>query len=735
MRKQTVLVLGVIAAALLAFIVFFERNTLSTREVEARRGRVLERFVRSRATQLELTRGDDTITMVRDREEDETLSTFDVGTWRITAPIAVAAETDSVDSLLTALEYLEARRTLSDISSEDRQHFGLDAPRATLRFTVANETTTLLVGADADGQGGLYVALEGDARAFLVGQDFFEAVDHGIDHFRSKELFGDFAAPEARGIHLVNHELDATLERSGGRWFVRAPFDALARTQNVDPLIDTFLRVRAARFLAETADDASRARFGVGDAAQRLEITRRAPVGDAELPSVGMRVGGACPEHADELVVAVDRGPIVCVRSRDLTSLDVALDALRERRLFVSQDDQVDRLEFADVPEPFDVRRVDSDWKLRRGGADSEADASAVADYMQLTRGAEADSYEPATEASLASHGLAGTHPVVRLHRTSEDYVEEVHVGSLDTVGVWVRRGDEAVITHFTGPVAEALIARPTYFASRTLVDRATDRVASVEITRGAVVERIARTDTGGYRIEAPAGLNADANSTDALARSIATLHALRWVSESAEPSQGLDAPRVVVHAMIDADAAAEGDPSRPLDVTFEIGAPTEGGAFARRRGEPAVFVLATEFVDQVVRPLVDRDVIALPTTEVTGIVYERDGARVELTKTADGSWSVGGGPANGEAVQALIDRLGSLRGRPHAYGATAPFVSPGLRVTLRRDAGDAVLEVGELGLDGEGAWYHARRPSNGIDVELSRETVDALRAFEATPR
>ena len=59
MTKRTVIVLAVLNAALLAFILIYERGTLATSDTAGRGDRVLRTFVRDRVDQVELVRGDD----------------------------------------------------------------------------------------------------------------------------------------------------------------------------------------------------------------------------------------------------------------------------------------------------------------------------------------------------------------------------------------------------------------------------------------------------------------------------------------------------------------------------------------------------------------------------------------------------------------------------------------------------------------------------------------------------
>ena len=232
MDKRITIALAVIAAAMAAFIAFYESGLLSTGELEGRRGRVLERFVRPRVTDVTLVRTQDgeetTITLHREREED--LEAFELGHWTMTAPIVGDADQEAVDGFLSALEWLEARRTLSDVSAEDRRTFGLAEPRATIRFTVAGEEVSLRVGGEEPRGEGVYVeSSDREGQAFVVGSDFLEAIQHDVAHFRRKELFSGVRSADASAIELTNATTEARLERAEGRWWVRAPWEGIAR--------------------------------------------------------------------------------------------------------------------------------------------------------------------------------------------------------------------------------------------------------------------------------------------------------------------------------------------------------------------------------------------------------------------------------------------------------------------------------------------------------------------------
>ena len=57
---RTTVLLGVIAVIMAAFILFFERDTITSRDLEKRKGHLLQQFVRERVEKLEIERDGET---------------------------------------------------------------------------------------------------------------------------------------------------------------------------------------------------------------------------------------------------------------------------------------------------------------------------------------------------------------------------------------------------------------------------------------------------------------------------------------------------------------------------------------------------------------------------------------------------------------------------------------------------------------------------------------------------
>lgn len=765
MSKHATFVLAAITAVLLAFIVFYEQNTLSSGELESRRGQVLDRLIRSRVHGITLRRaGDVVVTLVRDQEIEETLDTFDVGTWRLTAPVTGAADADAIDSLLLACEGLSARRTLEGVGADDRTRFGLDEPRLELTLEVADETQVVRVGADDEQLGATYVEVVGTGRVHLVGRDFFEALDQQTDHFRSKELFPELATRDVTALGVETRGEDGAMARAElsfteQRWVASAPFTGWARKSTIDALFDALVDARVARFAGDGGEAL------VATPAARVEVTMRErdPEGreTGRLAHTTFVVGAACPaaagaegeEAVDLVAVRVDDGPIACVAAAAIQAVMTAPSTLRETRLVAVTEDQVERMLLAtrgETTREIELVRDGAEWQLREGESTRAADEAAVAEYLRALRAQEAESFEPATDEALAARGLATPAARVRLHRSDvEDLVETIDVGAEDTVGVWVRRSGESVIARYVGAAAELLASSSLRFRAREIVTREPDDVLSLTISRGGVEERLA-TENGAWRVEAPHALAADRIATRDLVRALATLSAARWESESASPAHGLATPRIRVHLALREGTVASDDgedehdhegeeeddepdagPPQPLPTAFDlrVGAATEGGAFAQVDGEPEVFVLAAEIVEALARPLVDREIVALDASAATQIRIVTATGTVAIDRVA-GVWMNGSAPAAPDATERFVERLRSLRARTvAAYDPPAPS-SAVLTVEVTGPSGVRRLEIGTITGEGEAATAPARLSDVPVEFLLSAETVTALAGY-----
>lgn len=744
------MVLGGIAIAMLAYILVFERGSLTTGELESRRGRVIETFVRAHVTRMEITAGETHVVLTRAEEQgEETLDTFGVGDWSMEAPVHADAEGESVDGLMSTLEWLDARRTIEGIGQDDRERFGMEHPQATVSFTVAGESHTVRVGGEDPRGEGLYVTIDEGDTAWIVGRDLLEALQHDADHYRSKTLFPHFRERDARVLELSHDTSHVRVERDGadghaGPWRLTQPVEALPRATAVDALIHFAVHARATRFLSEEPGSE------LGTPSRELRIERVAAPDDAaedesDRSPLRIRVLGGCPDHEDELTAVVNDGPVVCILASDVAPLDLAADNAREPRIVAIADDRVESITLAHGEAAFTVMRSERGFRVQVPGAEPvDADDQAVGDLMEALRGEEAQEWVGATDELLAQHGFTTPTAVLTIERTDDGPAEVVTLGALDAAGVWARRGDERQLGRFSPRVRELFLSDPVAFRRRGLVEREADDATEVRITRGTATETVVHRDDG-WHVTEPAELVADDGSVRDVARAMGGLTALRFVAPHAAPEHGLDHPRYAVsvhfaapdeHEHGDAEDDEEDDESSddgPIDVVLHVGAATEGGAFATFGDDPAVLVVGATLVEMLGRPLASRDLLAVPTGDVSAVTIRAPGSTVSIHESGDG-WATDVGPAASGPATAMLDRLASLHAiGVEPYGTAMPAALITIEASHRAEGSSVTrIEIGPV-VEGSDPPYRLAR-IGGVAAVFRIQDADATAFAEYRP-
>lgn len=717
--KRTTLVLSVLAGLLLAFILVFERGSLSTTDVARRSAHVLPRFVRERVTRVELVRGQKPpMVLERAPAEDD----GELGGWRLAAPVEADADEDAVESFLGALEWLMPSRALSGLDDADRVRFGLAEPRFVVRFRVASELVTLRVGGPSSQPEGVYVAVEGQDQAFVVGGDFLESIDHELSHFRDKDLFArDFFSTDARRVRLVVEGRAMEFEKEGPTWMVREPVRGIANAGALDRALRVTRELRALRFEAEQASEL--ARFGLDRPWRELVVTR--PEEARGTREARLRVGDVCGEHTEERYALVgDRGPVVCVLASAVAGLELSAEDAREPRLLAIGPDLVERISVAGVGPRLELTREEEGWRLTAGpGAPAMADAGAVNEWLRQLREQRALGFEPLE--GEPGRGIGSPAATLTLSTVGGGADLVVRLGEASAEGVWVRRGDEAALGRFEASVGELLRPGALRFRERALVRREPADARRVVVRRGEVEERAVRGDAGAWQLEAPLRAEADRVVVRELARQVGELRAARFVATAAAPEHGLEPPR----ARVEVTFQPEGE--EPSAVAVELGAASAEGVHARLEGQELVFEIEHGVADALDVALVSRDLLSVDLSPVDSIRIDRDGEPVADLRREGLRWlTAEGAPAHEERTRDLLERLAGLRAEGvlrYGRGADAGLGldPPSTRITLGQPSGPITLDIGE---DQEG-----NAPVRGSQADVVyRFRSDLVRVFRS---
>jgi hypothetical protein len=730
------IVLGVIAALLLGYILIFERGTVGTRELEHRQGSVLPELIRDRVTKLEVQRQGATTVLERNLEgiDEEAL-------WKVKAPYQAEADQDAVDTLLGDLEWLHPKRTLRDVSAADQKKFGVTTPRFRAWFTVGTQRITVRVGNETPQHDGVYVSTEEQGTVYVVGKDLIDALGQPPEHYHTKTLHEGVLVTTARkvqardaaGVRIATRDRD-------GLWRIAEPSaskDMLAASAEITGLIEAADQLKATRYV--TSEKGALARYGLEPAQLDVSIEKRGKIdmdntGDegANVLALRVRAGAPCEGQPTERYITVGDGGIVfCAQSADLDKLKLPEEQLRETRLLpiaprdvkairlVRGDrslalDRVGGIPQAGEAEPWSFEQKRGDKVVAKG---TVRDGS-ITDLLDALRAAVAlPDATPSGSAPSGSGQAAGFTATFSRNDKKPDLVFHIALRGLDEA--LVQRQSEPQPLVFAPAAVELLDPSIAPFKPLSVLALNEADLRSIEIVRGGVTERAERADAGTpFAVSKPIDVAADRIAISDVARLLSGLQAVRFVADGAEPVHGLDAPAATVRAHY----AARGE-TKEQEVVLRLGAPTEGGRFARLDSDPAVFVVATQLADLLSAPLASRALLATPLESIAAIDLAQGARKLRVQRTGE-SFEAG-------AAQALAKTIATLRaitvvsyGEPTAdQGFKAPFAT--LRVE-RSGAEPVELVLGAQAASGD---RFARRRDVPATLLLPASTVDALLA------
>lgn len=730
MRTRTLLLLTVVAGSLLAFILLVERHELSSADLENRRGKLLETFLRARVDRIEITRGKERVLLVKTPETGS-----EEGEWRVEAPLSAEVDGSAIDTLLAALEWAQPRRMLDGIDAKDRQRFGFDAPRVKASFRVGKHETTLRIGAEDPMEGGYYLQRDDESRAFIVGKDLFEALDHGPDHFRSKKLFSGLLAGTANRFRTNNEKGEVSARLREGRWWLDTPYAGLASTAAIDDVHRKLEELEAARFI----DDAPRdlGAYGLTKPFLRVSVERPTPADAKKNEERLLEVGAPCATHEGERYARAQKGGIVCVRETDLESFMRSVEDFRETRLLTARDHELESISVKAKASELELRSTDGVWTRvgPKGDASKVADGS-VTEWIDAFRTVSILEMVPAAP----EHGFASPRATLTLHRGGKRADEVLKLGARRGDRVFVQRDDEPWALALDVSHEDLFSTSATRFRDRELIAEAPDRLFEFDVEREGVRERIARANET-FTVVAPSAGPADGARAKELVTLVAQLAAVRFVADRPAAPHGLDRPRFTLrirfHAAPETPAStgpvkAKVAPAR--EYILRIGAATSDGAFATLGDDSAVFVVPLTLVDAVEGPFLRKDVLAIEESELASLAIERGGKTVEFEKDGPG-FRVVKGASTSNGVEALVTRLERLRAAEVRYTPVGSKIErPRALVRVRRNDGRAPSEyafaIGEAVGEGEEARVRVRRLDLEAEFLFPKEAIEPFVAF-----
>ncbi len=728
MNNRTVIVILVIAAALVGFIFFFERDTMTTSERKDREDRVFTAFKQDLVETLTIrATGGGEVALERISTEDE----GEEERWKTTAPRALDADISEVRAAVSAIDFLLVDRSVRGKENKDDARYGLGSPRLQASFTIRGEKTSFGIGADAQGEK-VYLGIDGvDDVFYAVDGEFLKSMDKTLEDLRSKKLVAQEIA-DASGVELVKKEGTERLRRKeDGTWQIETDGTwILAAEDQVSELVRAVGDLKAERFIADDVKEEALTEYGLSADATSITL---------QLPSeqkVTVRVGKGCPDKKHQLYfTALGTGTVICAKDDVVPVLMRPAKRLRETRVSVFRDEDISGIALSRAGESLRLEKGEEGWKL--SGDDSfSVDQNAVAELLEALKETRASEIQVGDEAVST---LGESAAKIGLTLAGEEAEREIHLFSGQSELERARRGGEKATLSVPSGLIDKVRPEALAFRDRSIRNGDQFGVEALHV-EGAVAQELEKID-GAWMVKAPVEVAADGMAVRKLAELLAEIKVVRYVAAKATAEHGLAKPFAKISARFaDEKETKEGkDRTGSKEIVLELGAVAgDEGRFARLQGEDeTVFVVGPEYEAAISAPLVARDLFQIDDADMVRLSLSSGGLERVFERT-DETWSAKDGAAvDVDRLKRIITDFGSVKTvRAVAYGpAGQEFAAPTLVLSgstqeqIDEDK-PTVVKIGKKSVDQADDGYIARLEGLDISFILPGRIIDELIAL-----
>jgi hypothetical protein len=355
--------------------------------------------------------------------------------WRITRPVALRADNETVRELLDKLTAQKVREFVAEVPAA-RDAYGLERPvRVTIHSGRDKDrvSRTLLLGKVNAAKKGVYAMRAGEPSVMLVPEDVYNQVPKNVAVLRNKMLV-ELDRDKVARLEIESPRGTVTVGREDGQWKILAPQALPADQVEVGAVLTRLNDLRAQGFLGEDAAAVSRflpkpqVRVAVTDQGGAITTVVLAPSQDKR---------GGTPSA---LAALAGKGPVMLVDAKALGDLERSANDLRDRRLLGAL-------------EPRDVKRVrlqsggqtmvlerkgDTEWRVLEP-ARGAANGSKVDDLLFTLRSLRWKEVVAPDGQDSARFGLDAPTLEVGLFRGDGGEIATVQVGKRDDALAYVR--------------------------------------------------------------------------------------------------------------------------------------------------------------------------------------------------------------------------------------------------------------------------------------------------------
>ena len=297
------------------------------------------------------------------REETLAVERVD-GKWKLTRPMALPADTETVTEFLDKLQSTKTKEFVAE-GPQSLDAFGLERPLRLSIHTGKDKdrvTRSLLIGGVDKAKQGVYAMRPGERSVLLVPEQTWAIVPKNVAALRDKVLV-EIDRDKVARVDLESPKGRVALTQEVNSWRIVAPENLPADQVEAGALLFKLRDLKAQGFLTDEASGVARhlarptVRVTIGEGAAAPTTVLLAPAPD--------RRGGKAMAYA----AVAGRGPVVLVGADVLDGLTRSVTELRDRTVLPAL-------------EPRDVKTV----RVRAGGQTLVVERSGEADW-RITEG------------------------------------------------------------------------------------------------------------------------------------------------------------------------------------------------------------------------------------------------------------------------------------------------------------------------------------------------------------
>lgn len=305
--------LVLVAGGLFAYIYFVESKKPAPTGDDSKPKEKVFHFDKAKVKEVAFSAGGESTKLVKEGE-----------TWKMTAPMAVLADTSAVDSMVGSLSGLEMDEEVAP-SATNLKDFGLESPEKTVTVTPeGGAAETLLVGAKLADGSGVYAKTPDKTRIFTVSTFGLSSLDKKPFDLRDRD-FLHVKRDAVKTLEITGPQGSYALAKSDkGEWAFTKPVSTLAGRWSVDGLLGTLESLRMESVAAEETKDLKK--FGLD------KPSRTVTLGLADGKTKALEIGASAGDkkwHARETGASL----VAVIPTAIVDDLAKGMGELRSKRL------------------------------------------------------------------------------------------------------------------------------------------------------------------------------------------------------------------------------------------------------------------------------------------------------------------------------------------------------------------------------------------------------------------